>query len=188
MICDIFQTVKDLDNVDRLEQQGPIFCDSNSAWLGHGYYFWDSEIELAHWWGEVHCLNYGYDYLILKSSYDKWSDSLFDLYDNAAHRRDMVTALNIAKERTNKRYITVPYLIEILKKSKNFCYRAIRAKFDNSINAGNLIDYRPFANKNSKSKLDLYPAIQICVLDKSFLESPVKVVYPNEYCDESFTF
>lgn len=69
MICDIFQTVKDLDNVDQLEQQGPIFCDSNSAWLGHGYYFWDSEIDLAHWCGKVHCQYNGYDYLILKSSY-----------------------------------------------------------------------------------------------------------------------
>lgn len=188
MTCDIFQTVKNLDNVDKLEQQGPIFCKSNSAWLGHGYYFWDSEIELAHWWGEVHCLNYGYDYLILKSSYEKWSELLFDLYDNALHRKDMVSAYNITKEHTGKQRITVPYLLEILKKTKNFRYQAIRAKFDNSVNAGDLFEFRPFANDTSNSKLDLFPAIQICVLDKRFLASPVKVVYPNEYNQESYTF
>lgn len=187
MICDIFQTVKDLDNVDQLEQQGPIFCDSNSAWLGHGYYFWDSEIDLAHWWGKVHCQYNGYDYLILKSSYDKLSDCLFDLYDNVEHRRDLRQAYAIAKLNTKKDKCTMPYLIEVLKKSKHFKYDAIRAEFKGAINIGELTEYRPVAGDKKGSYVDLYPAVQICVLHKRFLSAPVRVVYPVEYNEEAYT-
>lgn len=47
----LFQAVKDLDNPDEIEQNGPFKCRREDAWLGEGYYFWDSFVELAHWWG-----------------------------------------------------------------------------------------------------------------------------------------
>ena len=47
----LFQAIKDLDNPDEIEQNGPFKCRREDAWLGEGYYFWDSFVELAHWWG-----------------------------------------------------------------------------------------------------------------------------------------
>jgi hypothetical protein len=184
MTCDIFQTVEDLDDAEELKKNGPVYCDDTSAWLGVGYYFWDSEIELAHWWGRVH---YRYkSYMILKSSYDNTSGNMFDLYDNAEHRRDFIEAYKVICEKVGKDVCTVPYVLMLLKKSKRYNYKAIRAKFDNSINQGELYTYRPRPITGSHAFLDLYPAIQICVMDKSFMTSPITVVYPKEYIEESY--
>lgn len=35
----LFQAVKDLDNPDEIEQNGPFKCRREDAWLGEGYYF-----------------------------------------------------------------------------------------------------------------------------------------------------
>lgn len=35
----LFQAVKDLDNPDEIEQNGPFKCRRKDAWLGEGYYF-----------------------------------------------------------------------------------------------------------------------------------------------------
>ena len=49
----IYQTVEDRGNPDYVEQHGPFICTNKNAWLGEGYYFWDTIIELAHWWGNL---------------------------------------------------------------------------------------------------------------------------------------
>ena len=46
----IFQTLEDRNNPDEVESQGPFIC-TNNPWLGKGYYFWDTFLDLAHWWG-----------------------------------------------------------------------------------------------------------------------------------------
>lgn len=43
----LYQTVEDRNNPDDVEQHGPFLCTNKMAWLGHGYYFWDTFINLA---------------------------------------------------------------------------------------------------------------------------------------------
>ena len=42
----IFQTLEDRNNPDEVESQGPFIC-TNNPWLGKGYYFWDTFLDLA---------------------------------------------------------------------------------------------------------------------------------------------
>ena len=39
-----YHTVEDRDNPDEIEADGPFKCTRGDAWLGPGYYFWDSKI------------------------------------------------------------------------------------------------------------------------------------------------
>lgn len=49
----LYQTVEDRNNPSEIETEGPFLCVRNNAWLGRGYYFWDTFVELAHWWGNT---------------------------------------------------------------------------------------------------------------------------------------
>ncbi len=58
---DIFQAFKSS------EKSYPHWSEDSNAWLGKGYYFWDSTVNMAHWWGK---LRFNGDYSICKSSFD----------------------------------------------------------------------------------------------------------------------
>ena len=62
----LLQTIDDQDNPDYVEEHGP-FKSVTSHWLGVGYYFWDSLMRRAHWWGDRH---YGGNYMIIASDTD----------------------------------------------------------------------------------------------------------------------
>ena len=47
-----YQTLEDRDNPDEIETNGSYRCRSSNAWLGIGYYFWDSNAQWANEWGE----------------------------------------------------------------------------------------------------------------------------------------
>ena len=48
----LYQTVDDRRNIKYVLENAPFKCTRNDAWLGEGYYFWDTFINFAHWWGE----------------------------------------------------------------------------------------------------------------------------------------
>ena len=61
---DIYQTLEDRQNYEDVEEHGPYFCYARYAngnpksgvkepWLGEGYYFWDTRIADARWWGDT---------------------------------------------------------------------------------------------------------------------------------------
>lgn len=172
----IFHTVEDRENIDYVEQNAPFKCKSKSAWLGEGYYFWDSFIELARWWGSH---RYNNLYFICKTicSYNK--DDVLDLYNNIEQIQDFRKTTTLLKEQFSKR-VTVPFVIAFLKEKKLFSYKAIRA---NAINSFKGSEKLKFVEGNS-AYLDLIPAIQICVLDKSVLQHPLKIIYPQKYSEE----
>ena len=62
----LYQTVEDRGNPKEILNNGPFQC-TRSPWLGNGYYFWDSFIELAHWWGRQ---GYHGQYVITKIDLD----------------------------------------------------------------------------------------------------------------------
>jgi hypothetical protein len=48
----IYQTLEDRGNADDIENHGPFPCKWENTWLGRGYYFWDTFMNNAHWWGK----------------------------------------------------------------------------------------------------------------------------------------
>ena len=69
-------------NEDYFEKIGPIKCTNSKAWLGDGYYFWDTRIDDAHWWGQM---SRG-DYFILRATMQLHPGVCFDLEGCVAHR------------------------------------------------------------------------------------------------------
>lgn len=66
----LYQTLEDRDNVDYVEANGPFLGNVRDRWLGKGYYFWDTFIDAAHYWGFVSYKVKGKDYIIAKSEVD----------------------------------------------------------------------------------------------------------------------
>ncbi len=135
----LYQTLKDRGNIDEIETNGPFQCKSSKAWLGIGYYFWETFIEFAHWWGEVACEN---SYVISKA--DAVIDTTcYDLYGNTNH---LLEFHKISKELESKiintATITVPNVIEFLKRKKVFNYKALRARAERATKASFSDHYR----------------------------------------------
>ncbi|MEM1122282.1 MAG: hypothetical protein AAGJ18_17685, partial [Bacteroidota bacterium] len=124
-----YQTLEDRDNVDEVETMGPYKCDRRGAWLGHGYYFWDTNREWAHDWGrnsyERRKLNY-----IIGQAVIKIDEKIFDLFGNVGHQQDFKEACelitNDSKWNKNKQ-LTVGMVLQFLKNKGFFDYNGIRA-------------------------------------------------------------
>lgn len=80
-----FQTLEDRDNVHEVESDGPFVCPRNNAWLGIGCYFWDTHIELAHWWGASALNN---KYMITKA-FLIIDENCWDLHGCGEHRQEL---------------------------------------------------------------------------------------------------
>lgn len=154
----IFQTVADKGNSEELEEKGPIYCEDN-PWLGKGYYFWDSLIENAEWWGKTH---YHGKYMIFSSSYDAHSDVLFDLVGNLKHLQYLNKFAQGLREKLGLRSIKVATVIEFMKKENLFPFLAIRAEGRNSKKVfGNINLY--FDEKGAYYQ-PILPKVQICLV------------------------
>ena len=79
----LYQTVEDRDNPEHIKSNSPFLCNRKDAWLGKGYYFWDTLIENAHWWGKTVYKNN--DYVVLKFLCDSINIKCFDLHGNLEH-------------------------------------------------------------------------------------------------------
>ena len=181
MECTIFHTVENRDNPNDVECNAPFLCSHKDAWLGKGYYFWETFVELAHWWGLV---TYNNHYFICKSFLSCCDSDILDLVGNTSQIeeiKDLTKSLQTQYSQT----LTVAFVIKWMKKNlKNFSYKAIRVHAINSVKDKSIIKWRFSFNGKNKSYLDLCPAIQICVIDKSIISLPLKIMYPEEYCAE----
>lgn len=180
----LYQTVEDRDNPDEIENNGPYFCKDNNAWLGHGYYFWDTIINLAHWWGNLRYSKSGY--VICKSSMSEESmKEVYDLVGKPELILELQKASEIIKTRAGTSSVYIPEIIEYLKKKTSFLrlYKAIRA-FPIDTLPLEMREKLKFNNKHG-GYIDTLPAIQICVIDKSILNEEYQIVYPDIYCSEA---
>src|SRR5258706_7403810 len=121
----LYQTLEDRNNPDDIEEYGPFKCTSPNAWLGFGYYFWDSHIELGHWWGR---LSFYKNYVICKARaiYDEFC---WDFQGNGLHRIEFEKICNemVDSGMTSKENLLVPQVIEFFKSHNKFTYTSIRA-------------------------------------------------------------
>ena len=177
----LYQTIIDSGDPDKIERDGPIKCSSSDAWLGIGYYFWDSFIDLAHHWGKTHCNG---NYVICKATENYSEEELYDLINNPEHIIQFrgITEALMAKYSKSKKQLTVPFIIEYLKSIGVFSYKAIRACGIGSFYA---FTYNIVFSTGHKAFLESLPAWQICILEKqSVLSGSYKIVYPQHYIQE----
>ena len=176
----IYQTIQDTGNPDKIEQDGPIFCSANDAWLGKGYYFWESNISNAHWWGKEHLRG---NYIICSANYEKDSNC-FDLIDNPIHRKLMEGAIDEMQDKGL--YIngqtTVARIISFLRGIGVFKFSSTRAYAIGCRRANSDYDNRIKFNQNNIAYLDLRPLYQICFYTKTVIND-YKIVYPDYYVD-----
>ncbi len=181
MALTLYQTLEDRGNPDNIENDGPFECSRNNAWLGRGYYFWDSFREWAEWWGNS---AYGSDNFVICQADGQMDNTCWDLVGNMEHLLELEECFELLSKRRNPRgnRIRVSDVIEYLKDANMFDYKAIRA-VDNSRNAdssGN--NYQIFFTKGNSNYLNLRPQIQICLLNKKALSlCNFRIIFPEDY-------
>lgn len=181
----LYQTLKDKGNPDYIEENAPFICRWGNAWLGDGYYFWDTFIENAHWWGKV---RHGDSYIICKAVCDFNSEECFDLVGDTEHMQDFAQSVEFLK---SKKIITenttVARIITFLKeKVPDFNFQAIRVYGIKSI-SDHKEEYKKYKHRlifevSKPQYLDYKPAIQLCLFKKNSLNlRNIKIEFPDEY-------
>ena len=183
----IYQTLEDRQNDQEIEEHGPFFCalyddhgrikkGTKEPWLGEGYYFWDSRIEDAKWWGDNIYRDNGY--VVYRTSYDQHSEYLFDTVGDLLSLDFLLEIANILKSRLKSERITLLRVIDFLKDNTDFAsrYKAIRvwpqAK-SRKISNPDIIFQDDFFCLNKLEK------VQICFFDKTLLVKPFVKVYKS---------
>ena len=174
----VYQTVENRDNPDEIECSGPFCCSREGAWLGSGYYFWESFVDNAHWWGKE---TYRDGYIICQASYINDEEKCLDL--NTPEGIDILkTTMPIMRQAGIKQKdIYISTIIEFLKKIGHFEWEAVRVTPRDSNNA-NDSPHSNRANLNHRYSISLCPAIQICFYTKTALQlSGYHIIFPDEY-------
>ena len=194
-ITEIFQTLEDRGNKTEIESHGPYFCSLKDAngnlkkgvkepWLGEGFYFWDSFIEDAKWWGNVIYVENGRGYVIGQTTYDQHSSSLYDTVADLDKMKELEDcAIKIKAERQIS-YVSFPLLLKYLKEKGAFPYKAIRVCPVPS-------------DKVSPTPIAIFPGdkmvfskvrrVQICFFDNSLFLSSFRIVFEQPQGSLLFT-
>jgi hypothetical protein len=179
----IYQTLKNKENPDYIKDNGPFKCNWKNSWAGEGYYFWDSFIENAHWWGSNHQQN---NYIIAEAKIDVSTSTCFDLVGNTKHMKDFGDSIDLMKSKNLfKQNTTVARVIHYMKDTlKIFDFYAIRLYGINSKDKNLVPNYRISFELKKPQYLDYKPAIQICIYNISKLNfKNWQIVYPDEYIE-----
>ena len=167
-----YHTLEDRGNPQQILESGPKQCFNKSAWLGYGYYFWDTEIKWAHSWLKG-------DYMIFKANIEI-NEKTFDLLGNVQHTIDFgkhYKDLNQILKRLNKPNATVAQVIDYMKRKTDFSknYNSIRA-YDEPKNE------QYYYRTNSRESFYLNKRVQICLIDKTNLSlQTFSIEYPEKY-------
>ena len=167
----LLQTIDDQDNPDYVEEHGP-FRSVTSHWLGVGYYFWDSLMRRAHWWGDRH---YGGNYMICKAWASVDEDKFLDLADNMEQLQQFQAQYELIQQIHQGKKITISFVINKLIRDGLFPYQAVRSVSDK---CGG--DYAVKFVEGNSSFLNFSPPRQICIYERAAIHD-YHIVYPLEY-------
>lgn len=182
---DIYQTLEHRNNTGEIEVNGPFWCskyDENNnlktgvrqPWLGEGYYFWDTRVEDALWWGDTVYKKHGKGYVVCKSAYDAHSQYLLDIFGCLSDFDMFVKCALFIKQKNNWKKVSFPAVIDYLRKLQGFQYKAIRA-----MTGVKTINKTEVLFPDNTTVLGSVTKVQICFFDKSMFTEPFKVV--DEY-------
>ena len=172
-----YQTLQDKGDPGEIEEHGPYKCLRQDAWLGFGYYFWDTKIEWAHWWGEN---SYGNEYIICQAQINI-DEKCFDLVGNVSHQEDFLDAIDLLENGgwlNSQKTVTVPTVIEYLKKNNLFDFDSIRA------NHKSKSDYTIKFNPRTPEFTYIGQKVQVCLirLNELVLQT-FKIAFPKGYVE-----
>lgn len=124
----VHHTCSEKGNPEEIAEQGPFYSDHQEAedrfkFLGAGYYFWDDNVSIAHWWGKS---RYQRQYFIFEGNIDAKGEWLLDLVGNRGDLHWMRYMLQQLEEAHEKRF-TLSEANELLKRNNAFPFRVIRA-------------------------------------------------------------
>jgi len=177
MILECFQTLEDRENPDEVERYGPFICARNDVWLGKGYYFWDTNIEWAHGWGQSYQAN---GYIICQASI-RHDEMILDLAGNVRHMMAFERIYKILRERVpaqERADILVRDLIAALQKTNSIPFDGIRANHEHT--SPLIVKF----NKERKEYLIINRPMQICLLNKkNILSHTFRIVFPEKYVE-----
>lgn len=186
----LYQTLENRDNLKKIVEDAPYPCHWENTWLGVGYYFWDTFIENAHWWGNI---RYKDQYIICKFTCDFDTSKCFDLVGDTDHMLDFSQTFDLLKELgLIEKETTVSRVFAFLRNTDSFKYEAIRVYGIKSMSDFNT-RYSKYRHRlqfetGGTQYLDFKPAIQICIFTKDGLSlSSAQVVYPYEYNPDYLT-
>jgi hypothetical protein len=174
MVTKGYHTLEDRGNAEEIEEWGPRMCFRDNAWLGEGYYFWDGDIYWAHDWGKK--VKRGYMIFEGEITID---ENTYDLVGSVAHKLEFAAIMHEIESKLVKpgQTITVPKVIEYIKKYAGFPYNSIRA----ADYPGSRAQQISFGGK-WKEFMYLYERVQICLINKNNLNlHSFKVIYPDNY-------
>lgn len=181
MPYNLYQTLEDRSNIDYVEENGPFICEREDAWLGIGYYYWDTFVDNAHLWGKKVYKKNNKDYIICLSKVNFNDENIYDLDNPNTLLEFKIVEKKLSETYPNKN-ITVAMVLEQFKQSQEFTYKAIKTRAEKDMNT--FKQKVPF-KVNSKAYLDTCPHIQVCVLDKTFIgKDNFKVIFPTEYSED----
>lgn len=179
----LYQTVEDRDNPEHIKSNSPFLCNRKDAWLGKGYYFWDTLIENAHWWGKTVYKNN--DYVVLKFLCDSINIKCFDLHGNLEHLSYFNEVADILKkEGLVNKDTTVAWMMQYLKQKTDLENRYDGIRIYGHYSRSGHQTFKMFfkRDRNSKQYLELAPPVQLCLFRKdSFNLQPGVIVYPSHY-------
>ena len=175
MIVTCYHTLENKDNFDEIELEGPFDCTHTGAWLGKGSYFWDTNIDWAHEWGNIGYVRRGKEYCITETIIDL-SKNCFDLFGSVSSQQALIECIDVmidsGKLKDDKSAV-IPNLIQFMKEKGIFNYSSIRAAdMHRSIMRLKFRGDRPeFMVINQR--------VQICVIHrKGVILHPLKVIFP----------
>lgn len=186
-LTDIYQTLEDRQNDDEIENHGPYFCsekDTNGKlkkgvkepWLGEGYYFWDTRIEDAQWWGNT--IYNGKGYLVCHTKYDQHSPFLYDLVGDVSLFDEFIACAEFIRQSLKKDTVTFPVVLRYLKDRAGFEYRAIRVW-----PCPNSMKKTVVAFPDDRMVLAKASRIQICFFDDTLLTEPYHIVFKQSFLE-----
>lgn len=185
---DIYQTLEDRQNDAEVEKHGPYYCSvrypngtlksgAKEPWLGSGYYFWDTRIDDAHWWGQNAYTSKGKGYIICHTTYDQHSPFLYDMVSNVNQLDEFIECAKLIKKQRGLQFVSFPIVLDYLKrKTKGFNFKAIRVWPHPETYKKKFVRFPD--NKLSLAKNDM---IQICFFDKTLLINPYEIVFRNTF-------
>lgn len=178
-LTDLYQTIRNTDNPDTIEQQGAIKSE-RGTWLGPGYYFWEDSKPMAKWWGETHYQN---NYMICKAAVSVDDNMLLDLMWNKKDRKTFLTIVNDFQLRNKNKEIRFIDIYNFLVKRNLFRFKVLIIP---TRSCGNYPSTTIRFSPENKSWYEIDPPVQVCVYDKSLIKD-YHIIYPPEYVQGTMT-
>lgn len=155
-------------------KNAPYRCATN-PWLGEGYYFWDSFIELAHWWGETHCRG---QYAIMAADNPLAAGDVFDLVGDTGHIEAFAQYARTLEAAFGEEPTVAQVIAHMRKHAPSFsAFKAVRADGRLSVPGKSPYTFRlKFSSDPAKRQyLDLLPSIQYCIFERNDIPPLTKV-------------